>query len=235
MYREVKQGNCVFLQHQDDGLEFSEEQFSADYWKATTEVKSFPSKRGESVKFMLQNQAVILRHYYRGGLVRNLITDQYLWLGKSLSRPWLEWSILMRAVNAGLPVPKPVAACVCRSGIFYRAAIIMTYLENTEILAQRLSLKPLPRKSWYQLGLLIRKMHTEGIRHADLNASNILIDPEQRFYLVDFDKARVMNHLDDWQWRPLFRLQRSLDKFKREQNIHFSEDDWQSLMDGYQS
>ena len=111
----------------------------------------------------------------------------------------------------------------------------MTYLANTEILAARLVTRKLRRKSWYQLGLLIKRMHVEGIHHADLNASNILIDPQDQFYLVDFDKARVMNHLADWQWRPLFRLQRSLDKFNREQGIHYSDEDWQALMDGYQS
>jgi len=235
MFREVKTSNCIVLQQQDDDTQLSADQFDSEHWKSLPGSELFASKRGVSVKFSLRGREVILRHYYRGGFVRKLITDQYLWLGKTMSRPWLEWSILERAFKAGLPVPKPVAACICRSGIWYRAAIIMTYLENTEILAARLGTRKLRRKSWYQLGLLIKRMHAEGIHHADLNASNILVDSHDKFYLIDFDKARVMNHLADWQWRPLFRLQRSLDKFNREQRIHYGDEDWQALMDGYQS
>ena len=235
MHHEVKTSNCIVLQNQDDDLQISADQFDSEYWKSQPGSELFLSRRGASVKFSLQGQEVILRHYYRGGFVRKMFTDQYLWLGKTLSRPWLEWSILERGFKAGLPVPRPVAACICRSGIWYRAAIIMTYLKNTEILASRLGARKMRRKTWYKLGLLIKRMHVEGIRHADLNASNILIDPNDQFYLVDFDKASVMNHLADWQWRPLFRLQRSLEKFNREQGIYYSEEDWQALMDGYQS
>ena len=69
----------------------------------------------------------------------------------------------------------------------------------------------------------------------DLNSDNILIDSKDRFYLIDFDRARVVKQLDDWQWQPLYRLQRSIDKRHRQQALNCSEDDWQALMDGYQS
>jgi 3-deoxy-D-manno-octulosonic acid kinase len=78
-------------------------------------------------------------------------------------------------------------------------------------------------------------MHAAGIRHADLTSDNILIDSQDRFYLIDFDMARVMNRIDDWQWRPLYRFQRSMEKRDRKQKLHFDDDDWQELMDGYQS
>jgi 3-deoxy-D-manno-octulosonic acid kinase len=78
-------------------------------------------------------------------------------------------------------------------------------------------------------------MHAEGIRHADLTSDNVLIDSQNRFYLIDFDQARVMNQIDDWQWQPLYRFQRSIDKRNRKLNLNYGEDDWQLLMDGYQS
>ena len=49
------------------------------------------------------------------------------------------------------------------------------------------------------------------------------------------DMARVMNVIGDWQWRPLYRFQRSLEKRHRNRKLHFDDDDWQALMDGYQS
>jgi 3-deoxy-D-manno-octulosonic acid kinase len=78
-------------------------------------------------------------------------------------------------------------------------------------------------------------MHAAGIRHSDLTSDNLLIDSRDRFYLIDFDMARVMNVIGDWQWRPLYRFQRSLEKRHRNRKLHFDDDDWQALMDGYQS
>ena len=80
--------------------------------------------RGATVKISLDGEDAILRRYYRGGMVGKLLTDQYFWLGKSASRPWREWHILERAWQAGLPVPKPIAACLCRTLWWYQAAII---------------------------------------------------------------------------------------------------------------
>ena len=78
-------------------------------------------------------------------------------------------------------------------------------------------------------------MHVAGIRHADLTSDNILMDSSDRLYLVDFDKASIMGGLDDWQWQPLYRFQRSIEKRHKNQHLHYDADDWQVLMDAYQS
>jgi hypothetical protein len=44
-----------------------------------------------------------------------------------------------------------------------------------------------------------------------------------------------MKNLEDWQWLTLRRLQRSLEKINRAQNLHYRTSDWQALMDGYQA
>ncbi len=44
-----------------------------------------------------------------------------------------------------------------------------------------------------------------------------------------------MNQIDDWQWLPLYRLQRSIAKQERKKSLRYGEGDWQALMDGYQS
>ncbi len=164
-----------------------------------------------------------------------LSNDQYLWLGQARSRPWQEWDILLRARAADLPAPEPIAACTCRTAFWYSAALITAFLDDTEMMTQRLQRQNLPLKSWHELGMLIKRMHSAGIRHADLTSDNILMDSANRFYLVDFDKARMMKRLDDWQWQPLYRFQRSLDKRHRQQHLHFDSDDWQAFMDGYQA
>ena len=235
MTREIKSSKCFILQSQDCVHEFSGEQFAAAYWQHQPGHQATMGGRGGSYLIDVDGRKAVLRRYRRGGFVSKLFSDQYLWLGKSLTRPWREWNILQRALKAGLPVPEPIAACACRTGVWYRAALITAYLEGTEMLTQRLQREKLPSDDWHRLGLLIKRMHAEGIRHADLNSDNVLIDSENRFYLIDFDKARVMNQIDDWQWQPLYRFQRSLDKRNRKLNLNYDGDDWQLLMDGYQS
>ncbi len=226
----------TYLLQNQDSVELLESQyFEPAYWVGKPGYQAIAGGRGGSVRIQLGDDQVILRHYYRGGLVRKLFTDQYLWLGKHRSRPWREWQILLKAQAAGLPVPEPVAACVTRTGFYYHAAIMTRYLVDTQTLAERLANSLLEPGDWYQLGLVIKRLHVAGIRHADLNASNILVDSANRFYIIDFDRARLVKRLDDWQWRPLYRLQRSLNKYDRNQGIHYYSDDWQALMDGYQA
>jgi len=235
MLRVVKSGNCHILQPQDSEQEFSEQDFDTSYWQTRPGFEAIVSGRGSSCMIQLDNGRAILRQYHRGGLASNLLINQYLWMGKTMSRPWREWHVLLRARQAGLPVPQPIAACTCRSGFWYRAALMTAYLDDTEMLTLRLRREALEADGWHRLGVLIRQMHEARIRHADLTSDNILIDSKNRFYLVDFDKARMMNRLGDWQWRPLLRLQRSMEKRDRIQKLHYDADDWQTLMDGYQS
>ena len=235
MPRAVRLSDCLLLQQQDDGRELKREYFDAAYWQGRPGYSAISGGRGGSIRIELDGRKAVLRQYHRGGMIGKIITNQYLWLGRTMTRPWREWNILERALGAGLPVPQPIAACVCRSGLSYRAAIIISYLEDTETLTQRLQSGVLEAASWQRLGLLLKRMHAEGIRHADLNSDNILIDSRNRFSLIDFDKARVMKQVDDWQWRPLYRLQRSIEKRNRKRRLNFGEEDWQALMDGYQS
>lgn len=235
MTREFKSANCYILQPRDDAREYDVECFDVDYWEGKPGFEKLGGGRGGSCLVEIDGSRAILRQYLRGGYVGNFLSNQYLWLGKTMTRPWREWKVLQRAIRAGLPVPRPIAACACRNGFVYRAALLMTYLEDTEMLTQRLARDKLSPELWHRLGLLIKRMHGEGIRHADLTSDNILIDSQDRFYLIDFDKARIMNRLDDWQWKPLYRFQRSINKRHRNQHLNFNGDDWQAFIDGYQA
>jgi 3-deoxy-D-manno-octulosonic acid kinase len=231
----TKFGRCYIL-HDEEALgNLERKHFDTDYWHARSESAPVFGGRGGSIRINIEGQVAILRQYLRGGMIARLSTDRYFWLGRSRTRAWREWSILKLAIEAGLPVPTPLGVCVCRDGLFYRAAIITAYIENSETLAERLRHRALGQKSWHGLGLLLRQFQEHGFRHADLNANNLLIDKQDRFYIIDFDKARMMKNLDDWQWLPLRRLQRSLEKIDRQQKIHYRSTDWQALIDGYQS
>ena len=227
--------NCRIRQQEGIDWQFQDDHFDPQFWQQMPGFQATIGGRGGSCLIKLDGRKAVLRRYHRGGVMGSVFFDQYLWLGQSLSRPWREWDILLQARAADLPVPEPVAAFTCRSGLLYRAALITAFLDDTEMMTQRLQRESVSRECWNKLGLLVKQMHTAGIRHADLTSDNILMDSKDRFYLVDFDKARIMNKLDDWQWQPLYRFQRSMEKRDGQQRMHYDSDDWQALMDGYQS
>lgn len=167
--------------------------------------------------------------------MRWLSNDKYLWSGLGRSRPWREFTILHSARQLGLPVPEPLAACICRSGVFYRGSLMTKFIPNTRSLSSLLREQELPAALWFQLGATIRQFHRQKIKHADLNSDNVLINQDNEFFLVDFDRARMMRDLGDWQWKPLYRLQRSLQKRQATMRLIYREENWLSLMDGYQA
>lgn len=226
---------CYILQDENAIDKLQAQHFEIDFWREKPGFETVEGGRGGSARIDLNGRSAILRQYRRGGLIQNISRDRYIWLGKTRTRPWREWRLLQEARIAGLPVPEPLAAFACRSGLSYRAAIITGYLKDTQTLADYLVQSPLDHKLWFRLGETIKKMQVLGFRHTDLNANNLLIDRDSKIYIIDFDKGRKMKGLDDWQWSALYRLQRSLVKIDKLKNLHYRDDDWQAFMDGYQA
>jgi 3-deoxy-D-manno-octulosonic acid kinase len=100
-------------------------------------------------------------------------------------------------------------------------------------LASRLRSAPLALTGWIAIGRCVRRFHDDGIRHADLNAHNVLLDASDAVWLVDFDRG-ALRHPGYWCDGNLVRLRRSIEKITEPlPRERFSEADWASLLDGY--
>ena len=120
-----------------------------------------------------------------------------------------------------------------RASPFYGADLLTLRLADTEPLADVLARKALTATHWTVLGKLLHRFHAAGVRHDDINARNVLMDRRGGFYVIDFDKARLLPR-GAWQAQNLARFRRSLEKFKAaDAGFHFGEDDWQALRSGY--
>lgn len=184
--------------------------------------------------FTYHQQDLVLRHYCRGGAVARFINDSYLWLGLHRTRAIGELQTLCALRQMNLPVPTPVAAHVRKEGCTYRADIVTRLIPETQSLSSKLAKSPLPAETWRNIGTVIRQFHDNDCSHADLNAHNILLDEKESVFLVDFDRAVVGKNTVAARQKNLARLQRSLLKLKkRELSFHYSGQDFQSLMDGY--
>jgi len=150
------------------------------------------------------NERMIIKHYQHGGFFRKITRD--IFFGNL--RPFWELAILEAASRKGVPVPEVIAARVDRIfGPLYKGEIVykeipdsvnlLEYLKrlNEGLIKEKISQK---RKIINSLAEAIKKMHTSGIYHGDLNVKNVLIQnmgKEIRVYLVDFDCSKIRDKL----------------------------------------
>ncbi len=198
--------------------------------------------RAPVVFFSHQGTAMVLKHYYRGGLVAKWVRDWYLGNRLENTRAYREWCLLRTMKNLNLPVPTPVAARVIKAVMCYRADLITLELEHSRTLADWLIKAPISNALWTNIGHCIKRFHRHDIFHADLNARNILLAEielddnleDRKIYLIDFDRGRIRARGTSWQTANLNRLKRSLNKFKQSQaSFNFDELNWENLLQGY--
>ena len=190
--------------------------------------------RAQVVYFTHHDKPMVLKHYYRGGLVASFLKDQYLGFDVENTRSFKEWRLLKQLREFDLPVPEAVAARAVRGPAYFRADLITEEIKDARTLADILSTEPLPAASWQQIGACIKRFHAHDVYHADLNARNILLTERGEVYLIDFDNSRVRSGSDTWKTANLARLHRSLMKFKNSvDSFAFDQQNWASLVSGY--
>jgi len=212
--------------------------FTAEFWQKQGNIIGQESGRGTTYFLRHQlgqdNYELVLRHYLRGGLIRKLSKDRYLFKHLNACRSFDEFNILLKLNNLGLAVPKPAAAQVIRHGTTYQADLLTLKIPNAQDLVQVLKTKQ--DEAFYStLGATIRLFHLQGVNHADLNIQNILQDNQGKFWLIDFDRAKLVEPDIGWQRSNLKRLKRSFEKEKVRFGIQWQESDWQIFRQSYES
>ncbi len=201
--------------------------FDAEYWQSTNKVTGSASGRGTTWFVQLDTMQAALRHYRRGGLFGKLVKDNYLFSGWEQTRCAQEFQLLLTLINAGVHVPRPIAARAVKSGLTYQADLLSERIPNARDLVSILQEKPLPEGMYQKIGQEIAKMHNAGVNHTDLNIHNILIDDKDKVWIIDFDKCRKQEHGD---WKSKLRKASSLiQKELLKRQIHWKERDFAVL------
>jgi 3-deoxy-D-manno-octulosonic-acid transferase len=193
------------------------------------------SGRGQAHSLQLGTQAMVLRHYRRGGLVAKISHDLFWRTAVHESRAMREFNLLRLMRSWQLPVPLAVAARHHGRGLFYQADILIGLIPDTLNLAQCLVQRPVQQAEWEAIGRAIRRMHDHQVFHSDLNIHNLLLDTQGRAWIVDFDKCGLRPG-EDWKAQNLARLQRSLRKEASRLSPFFgTAADWDGLLSGYET
>ncbi|EGU33651.1 3-deoxy-D-manno-octulosonic-acid kinase [Vibrio sp. N418] len=206
--------------------------FDANYWQANNKVVGSAKGRGTTWFVQLDSMQGALRHYRRGGLFGKLVEDNYWFSGWDKTRSAAEFSLLLSLREAGVNVPKPIAARAVKSGLTYQADLLSERIPQARDLVSILQEKPLPAEIYQRIGLEIRKMHDAGVNHTDLNIHNILLDKQDKVWIIDFDKCQQQEG-DDWKSENMARLKRSFIKEAKKANHEFDDCGFNTLFSAW--
>ena len=169
-----------------------------------------------------EGQRMVLRRYLHGGLLSAVTRDLYA----LSSRSFRELALTEEIRSAGIPTIRPIGA-VHQSVIFpfYRAYLLTLEVPDARNLIQFFQdmgshpvgkVLALKRKIIRAAARLVRQFHDSGFFHADLQLRNLLV-ADQRVLLIDFDRSLRMQNLPERiRMKNLLRLNRSVDKWKRQ-------------------
>ena len=239
--KSFQRGN-IYCRYDNEEIDaFSPAMLDGAYWQERNAIVGSAQGRGTTWFIATENSKNVtrnwvLRHYYRGGLIGKVINDQYLFTGMEKTRAASEFSLLKTIRSLGLPAPKPVAFRVAQHGLFYRADLLSSRIENASDLVGILTENAIDDTLWFEIGKIIKSFHQHGIYHHDLNAHNILVDDNNKVWLIDFDRGEQRENKNKWPEQNMARLLRSFRKESiRVANFHWREKNWQALLNGYQS
>lgn len=188
-----------------------------------------------------EHKSWVARHYRRGGAVARFLRDRYLRAGEP--RPLAELRASLEASRRGIPTPAVVAGAVYPAGAFYRADLVTEEIPAGVDLAYVLFRDPVPAGTCRPVpdpeaalaaaGALLRLLAEAGVRHPDLNAKNIVLEPRPdgvRAWLVDLDGCRfVAGGRSDTGGAMRRRLARSLRKMAARSGRPLGRKEWAAL------
>lgn len=209
--------------------------FDVKYWHSQDRVIGSAQGRGTTWFVEMTTLPAALRHYYRGGLFGKLIKDHYWFCGWSNTRSFQEFNLLHELHKLGVHVPRPIAARSVKRMFCYKADILTEKINNARDLVDILQVSTLASDIYLQIGMEVRKLHDANVNHTDLNIHNILLDVNNKVWIIDFDKCYKNDSLNKtWKKSNLERLERSFHKELKKSNIFWKEDsDWAAFKAGY--
>jgi 3-deoxy-D-manno-octulosonic acid kinase len=169
--------------------------------------------RGTAYSILLPRTGlrVVVRHNRHGGLFAGMTGDRFF--APTRAPIELETSLALREL--GVPTPEMVGyALYPPGGIVQRADVVTREIERGRDLAHILVSGAEDRAASLQATAnLVAAMSRAGVRHPDLNAKNVLINPE-RAWVLDVDRVRRGEAPDRALSANLARLARSLRKWR---------------------
>ena len=196
------------------------------------------SGRGRLGELQLAGERLVVRRYTHGGLLRWLTGARFADPG----RPLHELELAERLLRAGIPTLRVVATRTQRApGFGFHLELVTRRLEGVHDLAEWLeSLRAGEvgvaerRRVFEACGELVGRLHAQGFLHADLHPRNVLMDAQGELLVIDLDRSRFTERLDDGERRDnLRRLLRAVLRREERGRRFLSRADLRRFLRGY--
>lgn len=234
MPQTIKISPNTILLKSDPTLPLSTTWFDPEFWQSQQALTGTGNGRGAVWFINSQFGKFVIRRYRRGGLIAKFNKNRFLFTGLANTRPWLELSLLETMNNLSLPVPRPIGGIFTVKYGFYQAELLTETITNAEDLFDIIKSNRSDKVDWCEIGKVIKHFHNNGIYHSDLNCHNIMIDEQDKVWVIDFDKCEQREPNQEWKLSNIDRLKRSIDKeSNKHSNFHVSEELWQAFLEGY--
>lgn len=235
--KKVFENNNIFCVYDESEVKnFSEAFLDSCYWQKNNHIVGTAQGRGTTWFIEIDNKNWVLKHYYRGGLIGKFNKDSYLFSKNANTRAAKEFELLNQLCALNLPAPKPIAYRIINNGLFYKADILTERVCNAKDLISLLVKKSVSSSLWQRIGKTIKSFHDHNVYHHDLNIHNILIDDQEKVWIIDFDQGEIRSSSGSWKQENMSRLLRSFNKEKTKCNaINWQESEWALLLEGYKS
>lgn len=133
--------------------------------------------------------SVVVKHYFRGGLVRYILKRKYLKWGKT--RCQKEFELLQKVRRIGISAPEPIAFAH-RGVLFYQGWLVTREIKHHQTLAQiSRSNEQHARMAMKEVVQQVSKLIKNRILHPDLHPGNVIVDNQNKVYFLDFDKGGI--------------------------------------------
>lgn len=225
-------GSDYFLFDTEFFEQIGRHHFQPEFWQTQNAITGQERGRGTTWFVRHRDKELVLRHYLRGGFVARFNKDYYWFRDWQHCRSINEFTTLHAAHALGLPVPRPVAAYARRIGLLYQADILLERIPHARDLIRVLQ-QAQDKNFYHRLGQCLAQLHQARIYHPDLNIKNIMVDVEGKFWLIDFDQARIQSGEFTQETEVLARLKRSFMKEVGRHGIQWQEESWKEMMAGY--
>ena len=135
--------------------------------------------------------SVVIKSYRRGGLVRYFVKQKYIKCGKT--RGQKEYELLQKVRSLGISTPEPIAFAH-HGRLFYKGWLVTREIKEHQTLAElSFSNETRTRKIMKEVTMQISILIKNRILHVDLHPGNVIVDNQDRVYIIDFDKGRLFH------------------------------------------
>jgi hypothetical protein len=152
-----------------------------------------PAGRARLARIATPLGPVLVREARKGGLFARVRGRAF----RGRWRPLDELVLHRRLLGAGAPVAEAVGAVVLRGPGGWRGFLLVREVVggvDLEAVLYGAALAPpwSRRDVLASAGTAVRRLHDEGVEHADLHPKNLLVDPvARRVLVIDLDRARA--------------------------------------------